>query len=86
MLVRPTAFVAWLFIMAGACVVIAVGDRSIGWFIGSGVFFLLGLFARGQLKKEQEVGREPPRLGFVGAAMVAMLVIMGALFWLQTSA
>jgi len=72
--------------MAAACVVIAIGDRSWGWFIGGVVFAAVAMLARGLLKKEQEVGRGPARFGFVGIAMLAMLVVMAGLFWLQTSA
>jgi 1,4-dihydroxy-2-naphthoate octaprenyltransferase len=80
------SFVAVLYIMAAACVVIAVGGRSWGWLIGAVLFFVVASVARCQLKREHEMGREPPRIGFVGLAMLAMLVAMFFLFWIQFSA
>jgi hypothetical protein len=59
--------------MAAACAAIAVADRSWVWLIGGGVFLSVALFARGQLAKEQESGPAPPRLGFVGMAMLVMV-------------
>lgn len=83
---RPTAFVAWLFVMAAACVVTAVADRSLGWLAGGIAFVSVAMYSRRQLKREREVGRAAPRLGFVGIAMLVMLLGMLFLFWLQTSA
>ena len=80
------SFVAVLYIMAAACVVIAVAGRSWGWLLGAVVFFVVAIAARRQLKREHETGREPPRIGFVGLAMLAMLVVMFFLFWIQFSA
>lgn len=77
---RPTAFVVMLFVMGAACVAIAIADHSLGWFIGGAVFFAVGMYARGQLKKEWEVGAGPARAGFVGIAMLAMLAAMLVLF------
>ena len=81
-----TTFVVVLFIMAAACVVIAMTSRSWGWLVGAILFSVVGIMARRRLKAEQETGREPPRLGFVGMAILGMLLAMGFLFWLQTSA
>ena len=81
-----TTFVAWLFVTAAACVVIAIGDRSLGWLIGGIVLFSVAVFARRQLKKEQETAPAAPRLGFVGMAMLVMLLGIFFLYWLQTSA
>jgi 1,4-dihydroxy-2-naphthoate octaprenyltransferase len=81
-----TSFVACLYVMAAACVVIAISDRSWGWLIGSAIFFGVATAARRALKKEHETGREAPRLGFVGFAMLGMVAVMGILFWIQFSA
>jgi hypothetical protein len=74
-----------LFVMAIACVVLAIGERSFGWFIGGIVFAGVAMFARSQLSKEHEEGQEGPRLGFVGIAIGVMLVVMFLLFKLQSS-
>jgi hypothetical protein len=81
-----TTFVATLFIMAAACVVIAISDHAWGWLIGAILFSAVAIVARRRLKAEQETGRAPPRLSFVGLAMVGMLLAMGFLFWIQFSA
>lgn len=81
-----TAFVAWLFVTAAACVVIAIGDRSLGWLIGGIVLFSVAVFARRQLNKERETASAAPRFGFVGIAMLVMLLGIFFLYWLQTSA
>lgn len=59
--------------MAATCAAIAVADRSWGWLIGSGTFLSVALFARRQLEQEQGSGPAPPRLGFVGMAMLVMV-------------
>jgi hypothetical protein len=81
-----TSFVAWLYIMAGACVLIALGDRAWGWLMGAIIFFAVADLARRQLKKEVEAGPAPPRFAFVGLAMLVMLVVMFFLFWIQMRA
>lgn len=79
-------FVAMLYIMAIASVVAAFGDRSWGWAIGAIAFFLVAQFARRQLKKEVASDeRAPPRLGFVGIAMLVMVVAILLMFWLTRS-
>lgn len=79
-------YVAWLYVMSAACVVIAIGDRAWGWLIGGVVFFFVAQFARRQLKVEIEKGHEPPRFNFVVIAMLVMVVIMLLLFWIQARA
>jgi hypothetical protein len=81
-----TSFVTWLFVMSAACVLIAVGDRSWGWLVGAIVFASVAMFARRQLVAEHEEGQAGPRLGFVGIAIVVMMVVMYFLLRLQTSA
>ena len=79
-----TTFVAMLYIMTAACVVIAIGDHSLGWAIGAVAFFFVAQFARRQLKSEVEIERPPgPRLGFVGIAMLVMVVAILLMFWLS---
>lgn len=80
------SFVAWLFVMAAACVLIAIGDRSWGWLIGGIVFFAVANMARRQLKKEAESGREGASISFFGVAVLLMIVAMLFLFWLQFKA
>lgn len=81
-----TTFVAWLYVMAAACVVIAIGDRAWGWLIGGGIFFGVAHVARRLLRAEAVQGRAGPRFSFVTVALLVMLVVMFLLFWLQTRA
>jgi hypothetical protein len=67
-------FVAWLFIMAGACVLAAIGDQSFGWLIGGIVLFSIAIYARRQFKKEWVEGHAGPRFGFVAMAMLIMVI------------
>ena len=83
---RPIAFIATLFLMAGACLVIGLAEGKIGWFIGSGVFLALGLLARKLRLREAGTARSAPRFSFFAIAMLLMCAVMGFLFWLQTSA
>jgi hypothetical protein len=80
------SFVAWLFVTAAACVVIAIGERSFGWLIGGLVLFSLAIYARRQFKNEQVAGQATPRFGFVGVAILIMLLAIYAIYWLSTSA
>lgn len=80
------SFVACLFVMAVACVVIAIGDRSFAWLIGGFVLVFLAIYARRQFKNEQIEGQATPRLGFVGAAMLIMLIALYAIYRLSISA
>jgi hypothetical protein len=78
--------VGWLFISAIACIVLAATNKSFGWLVGSVVLFLVAMYARKQLGREIEVGRENASGRFVGIAMLVMLVAMFFLFWLQSRA
>lgn len=82
---RPIPFVAMLFVMAAACVVIAIGGRSLGWFMGGLVLFAVGMFARRQLQREQEEGPAGARLGFVAIAIGLMVAAIGFMAWLDMS-
>lgn len=81
------SFVGWLFIMAIACFIVAAADKSWGWAVGGAVFVAVALYARRRLNEERD-DEEPANasLRFVGAGILLMLVCMGFLFWLQTSA
>lgn len=79
------AFVAWLYIMAAASVIIALGDRSWGWALGAIAFFFFAQYSRRQLKKEVESAeREPPRLNFVAISMIVMIAGILLIFWLTS--
>ena len=80
------SFVAWLYIMAATCVLIAIGDRSWGWLIGGVVSFVVANIARRQLEKEETSGREGVSISFFGVAVLLMIVAMLFLFWLQFKA
>jgi len=79
-------FVAWLFISALACLVIAGTRFSLGWLLGGIVLFPVAVSALRQFKKEQETGRATPSGGFVAKAILIMIAAMLFLFWLQSSA
>lgn len=79
-------FVAMLFVMAAACVIVAIGDRSWGWLVGSFVFISVAVMALRRLKQEQDEIRSSPRLSFVTLAILGMVIVMGGLFWMQFSA
>jgi hypothetical protein len=80
------SFVAWLFVSALACLLLAAIESSLGWLIGGIILVLVAVFAHRLLKRERDVGRQGPSLRFAGLAMLAMLIVMGLLFWLQFSA
>lgn len=86
-MLRPSTFVAGLFVMAVSCVVISLSDRSWGWLAGSIVLFAVALFAR-RLKttEQQEESHAGPRLGFVAIAMLLMVAAIYAMYWLSTAA
>ncbi len=81
-----TSFVAWLFIMSIACVVIAIGDRSLGWFVGGVVLSAVAFYARKKLREEASTGPGETSFSFVGVAILLMLVAMMFIFWLQFKA
>ncbi|MGE4070463.1 MAG: hypothetical protein AB7E72_04755 [Lysobacterales bacterium] len=83
---RPIAFIATLFLMAGACLVIGLADGKPGWLVGSGVFLAVGLLARNLRQREAGSTGTGPRFGFFAVAILLMCAAMGFLFWLQTSA
>ncbi len=75
---RPIAFVACLYLMGAACVLVAIGDQSWPWLIGSVVGFAVAEFARRKLKEERRSGtvRSAPRFSFMGVAMLSMVAAM----------
>jgi hypothetical protein len=80
------SFVAWLFVMALSCLVLAATKASLGWLAGGVVFLFVAVYAVRQFKKEAESEREGVSIGFFGIAILTMMVVMLGLFWLQTSA
>jgi len=80
------SFVAWLFIMAISCLILAVTNSSLGWLVGGIVLLFVAIYAARQFKKEKTTQREGVSLGFFGIAMLVMIVVMLGLFWLQSSA
>ena len=86
MAVGRLVFVAWLFVMAIACFIVAGTNSSLGWFIGGVSFLAVAIYARRQFKKEEETERQGVSIGFFGGAILFMIVAMLGLFWLQFSA
>jgi hypothetical protein len=80
------SFVAWLFVSAVACLVVAFAERSVGWLLGCVVLSTVALYARRQLRRESGGGRASASGGFVLTAIAAMLVAMAFIFWLQFKA
>lgn len=80
------SFVAWLFVMAIACLVLAGTNKSLGWLVGGVVLLFVAVYAMRQFKKEEETEREGVSIGFFGVAIIIMLAAMLGLFWLQFSA
>jgi polyferredoxin len=85
--VRPASFIVVLYVMSLACLVIAFGDRSLGWFVGAIVFFDVAQFARRKATEEQE---EPDSGGargkFIVVAMLIMVAAMYGMYLLSESA
>lgn len=83
---RPIAFIAVLFMMAAACVVIAAADQSWAWLLGAAAFFALGSYALRQRKLEQDPDYQP---GSGVGRLVFVLVILGGgiygIYWLATA-
>ena len=80
------SFVAWLFVMAISCLVLAGAKSSLGWLVGGVVLLSVAIYAMRQFKKEEETESEGVSIGFLGVAILIMLVAMFGLFWLQSKA
>lgn len=80
------AFVAWLFITAFSCFVVALTTSSLGWLGGGIVLLFVAIYARRQFKNEEETERKGVSISFFGMAILIMIVAMLGLFWLQSSA
>jgi hypothetical protein len=77
-------FVALLFVMSLACIVIAIGERSFGWVVGAVVFFFASFYARKQFNIEEQTGHKGASFSFVGKPIILMLVVMLLLlFWIR---
>ena len=85
---HPIVFVACLYLMGAACILVAIGDRSWPWLLGSAVSFAVAEFARRKLREERSdpQARHTPRAGFFVIAMLGMIAAMAFLFWLQFEA
>jgi hypothetical protein len=83
--VRPRAFIAVLFVMAFACLGIAISDTSFAWFIGAIVFLSVGLFARRLGSQEDEPEGGGARLRFVAIAMLVMVAAIVGIAWLASA-
>lgn len=81
-----TSFVAWLFIMAVSCLILAAIDVSLGWFISGAALLTVAIYAKRQLKKEEDSGREGASISFFGTAILLMVTAMLFLFWIQFKA
>jgi ABC-type branched-subunit amino acid transport system permease subunit len=79
------SFVAWLFVMAIASLVLAGTNKSLGWLVSGIVLLCVATYAMRQFKKEAETEPEGVSISFFGVAIVIMLVVMLGLFWLQSS-
>ncbi len=73
-------FVGWLFVMALACLVVAVAERSWGWLAGALILGPVAWYARTQLHREFEHGSGQPSGTFLLYAFGALLAIMGLIF------
>lgn len=73
-------FVGWLFVMAIACLVVAVAERSWGWLAGALLLGPVAWYSRTLLHREFEHGSEQPSGKFLLVAIGAMLAIMGLIF------
>jgi hypothetical protein len=80
------SFVAWLFIVAASCLILAVVNSSLAWLIGGAVLFSVAIYAFRQFKKEEGSGREGVSISFFGVAVLLMIVAMLFLFWFQFKA
>ena len=80
------SFVAWLFIMAISCLILAGTNSSLGWLVGGVIVLSIAIYAMRQFKREEETEREGVSIGFFGVAIIFMFVAMFGLFWLQFSA
>lgn len=86
MTIGRLAFVAWLFIMAFSCLILAGTNSSLGWLVGGIALLSVAIYAMRQFKKEEETERQGVSIGFFGVAILIMIVAMLGLFWLQFSA
>jgi polyferredoxin len=68
------SFVAMLFVMALACIGIAISSSSWGWAIGGIVFLFVGNFARRQFNNERESGPETASNKFIIYAFLGLFV------------
>lgn len=67
------SFVAMLFVMALACLAIALSTSSWGWAIGGVVFLTVGVYARRQFSTERQSGPETASNRFIVFSLLAVV-------------
>jgi hypothetical protein len=82
----PRTFVGALYVFAAACLLIAVGDGSFGWFIGAGVSFAIAQYARRQWNRERAGEPVRSRGYLVGGLFIFMLLAIYGMYLLDTAA
>ncbi len=82
---KKASFVVWLYITAIAALVIAIGDKSFGWLVGSAIIFSVARLARRKLSEEHETGHQGASGRFMIWAFAALIGGMFALYKLQTA-
>lgn len=73
-------FVGWLFVMAGACLLVAAAERSWGWLAGALVLGPVAWYSRTLLSREFESGSPQPSGRFLLYAIGVMLAAIGLIF------
>ncbi|MGL6290600.1 MAG: hypothetical protein ACRC2H_07950 [Silanimonas sp.] len=81
-----TAFVGTLYVMALACLVIAITDGAFGWLLGAAVVGVIAEIARRQAVREHVEGRAGMRGWLVGGLMLFMVAAIYGIYLLDTSA
>jgi hypothetical protein len=77
------SFVATLFVMAIACLLIAGTSSSRGWAIGGIIFLSTGVFALRQFKGEREIGPATASNKFIVFSFLALFVGFGIIVFLS---
>lgn len=82
---KKASFVVWLYITAVCALVIAIGDKSFGWLLGSVVLFFVARMARRKFSEERETGHQGTSGRFMIWAFAVLLGGMFVLYKLQTA-
>lgn len=67
------AFIGWLFLMAFACLALALMKFSLAWLSGGAVLLAVAIYALRQARREQVSEREGVSISFFGVAITLML-------------